>query len=97
MPKFVGMMNWTDQGIKDGKHTVDRYQEAKKAASAMGITMENVLWTLGEYDLVCIFDAPDEETAAALMLMLGSGGNLRTKSMRAFTETEMTSMIEKLS
>ena len=97
MPKYVSLMNWTDQGIKDAASTIARYEEAKKAAASMGITFETVVWTMGEYDLVGIIDAPDEETGTAFLMMLGASGNLRTKTMRAFTDEEMTSLLGKVS
>ena len=96
MPKYVILVNWTDQGVKNVKDTVSRYQAAKQMVESKGGTFETALWTQGPYDLVTITDVPDEETGTAINLMLGATGSIRTLTMRAFTEDEMTSIIGKM-
>lgn len=96
MPKYVGLYNWTDQGAATAKNTVDRYQAAKSLVESMGGSIESILWTAGPYDIVVVVDAPDDETVAAVTLALGSTGNLRSVTMRGFTESEMQDVIAKV-
>jgi uncharacterized protein with GYD domain len=96
MPTYVGLLNWTEQGVKGAKDTVDRYEAAREAFAEMGITLREALWTTGAYDLVAIADAPDDETMAAAMLALAGAGNIRTTTMRAFTADEMRRVIAKI-
>jgi uncharacterized protein with GYD domain len=95
MPHYVLLMNWTDQGVKSFKDSVDRYDAAKTALSAKGIELTDVYWTIGPYDLVCIGTSPDEETLSAALLALGAQGNLRTITMRGFTPDEMRGVIKR--
>jgi uncharacterized protein with GYD domain len=88
-------MNWTDQGVKGFKDTVDRYEAARDAMQAQGVTFTGIYWTIGPYDLVAIVEAPDDETATAALLSLASQGNLRSTTLRAFTADETRSMIRK--
>lgn len=83
MPKYVSLINWTEQGIKTHRDSVNRAEDAMKAAADMGGSLE-VLWTLGEYDIVAISEFADDETATAFLLKVGALGNIRTKTMRAF-------------
>ena len=96
MPRYVALMNWTDQGVRSAKDTVKRRQQAETAFAKMGITLETVLWTQGRYDLVGIMEAPDDATVAAAMLTLGGQGNLRTETLRAFTAEEMEGVLGRL-
>ena len=96
MPKYVLLLNWTDQGIANVKETVNRYHAAKQLVESKGGTFDAIFWTQGPYDLVAVTEVPDEETGTAINLQLGATGNLRTLTMRAFTEDEMTGIIEKM-
>jgi uncharacterized protein with GYD domain len=96
MAKYVILVNWTEQGAKNVKDTVTRYQAAKQMVESKGGTFETILWTAGPYDMVAITDVPDEETAAAVNLTLAAAGNLRTVTMRGFTDVEMTAIISKM-
>ena len=95
MPHFVTLMNWTDQGVKTFRDTVDRADNARTTLQAQGVTLKDIYWTIGQHDLVCILEAPDPETLAAALLRLGSQGNLRTTTMRGFTTDEMRAVIAK--
>jgi len=95
---FIILMKFTDQGIRNVKETVERAKSFVEAAeSKFGVKIKELYWTLGEYDLVGISDAPDEETATALALSLGALGNVRTLVMRAFTAEEMSGILAKIS
>lgn len=96
MPTFVTLMNWTDQGIKSFRDSTDRADAARAAWQPLGITLKDIYWTIGSYDLVCIVEAPDPESLTAALLMLGAQGNLRSTTMRAFSADEMRTVIAKV-
>ena len=93
MPTFVSLINWTDQGVSRVKDTVARSEDAKRAASAMGGSIRDIFWTVGPYDLVTIADFPDDATATAFLLALSSRGNLRTTTLLAHDEQQMTRIV----
>jgi uncharacterized protein with GYD domain len=95
MPHYVMLMNWTDQGVKTFKDTVDRYEGARDVLKAKGVTLKDIYWTVGAYDLVSIGEAADDETCSAALLALSSQGNLRTTTMRGFTPDEMRALIKR--
>jgi len=95
MPTYITLMNWTDQGVKNFKESVDRASAAEVALSPAGIEFKDVYWTVGAYDLIATFEAPDGETLAAALLTLAAQGNLRTTTLRAFTADEMRRVIAK--
>ncbi|TMB59913.1 MAG: GYD domain-containing protein [Chloroflexi bacterium] len=95
MAKYVGLINWTEQGIKDFKNTTERAKNAQQAAAKFGGKIETLLWTAGPYDLVTIMDFPDEEASSAFSLALGALGNVRTITMRAFDAAAMDRIIAK--
>jgi uncharacterized protein with GYD domain len=95
MPSYITLMNWTDQGVKSFKDSVDRADAAEVALSPAGINFKDLYWTVGAYDLIATFEAPDEETLAAALLTLAAQGNLRTTTLRAFTADEMRGVIAK--
>jgi uncharacterized protein with GYD domain len=95
MPTYVSLTNWTDQGIKNYKDTLDRAQAASDAIAAAGGSLRDIYYTLGAYDIVVIADFPDDETATSFLLGLGSLGNVRSTTMRAFNRDEMARILEK--
>ena len=96
MAKYIVLANFTDQGIRGAKETVNRARKFIDAAHGMGVTVLNIHWTLGPYDLVTTIEAPDDQTLTRLGLALGMQGNVRTQTMRAFDESEMESIIKTL-
>jgi uncharacterized protein with GYD domain len=96
MPTYVVLMNWTDQGIRTAKESVQRRDRADAQAERHGARIEQVYWTVGPYDLVSILEAPDDESATAMLLELGSAGNLRTTTLRAYDREEMSGIIQRL-
>jgi uncharacterized protein with GYD domain len=96
MPTFVSLINWTDQGVANFKDTVRRSEDAKRIASGMGGTIKDIFWTVGPYDLVTIAEFPDDATATAFLLALGSVGNVRTTTLRAYSAEEMGQIIAKV-
>jgi uncharacterized protein with GYD domain len=96
MPSFIMLANFTDQGVRAAKDTTKRYEAFKEKIKKSGITIKDIYWTLGHYDIVAICDAPDDETATAAFLSLGSAGNIRTQTLRAFSRDEMEEIIKKM-
>lgn len=97
MARFISLLNWTDQGIHNAKDTVNRANAARQAFQAGGGKIIDLYWTLGQHDVVVIFEAPDDETATRLALSLGMKGNVRSSTMRAFGEQEMARIVQGLS
>ena len=96
MPTYVVLMNWTDQGVRTARETVHRREQADALAQKYGARIEQVYWTVGPYDLVTVVVAPYDESAIALLVELGSAGNLRTITLRAYGSEEMSRIIERL-
>jgi uncharacterized protein with GYD domain len=97
MPTYVSLINWTEKGVAEFKDTVDRAEAGKALAGKFGGTLKEIYWTIGPYDLVAISEAPDDESATAFALTLASQGNVRTTTLRAFSDDEMRSVIAKAS
>lgn len=95
MATYVSLINWTDQGIRNFKDTLDRATAASAAAQKMGGSFKDLYWTIGPYDLVLVSEFPDDETATAFALAIGSLGNIRTTTLRGFSSEEMESIIAK--
>jgi uncharacterized protein with GYD domain len=95
MPRYVSLINWTQQGIQNYRDTVRRVEDARAASEQLGVRIVDVYWTLGGFDFVVVFEAPDEETLTAFLLQLGSLGNVRTQTLRAFSADEMSRIIER--
>jgi uncharacterized protein with GYD domain len=96
MPRYVTLVKWTDQGIRNVKETVQRTEQVRQMMESMGGRLETIFWTQGRYDLVAISEAPDEETAAATTLRIASQGAVRTEVLRAFDAEEMGRILAKV-
>lgn len=96
MPTYISLINYTDQGIRDIKNAGKRATAAKKLLSSMGGKVKAIYLTMGSYDIVTIAEAPDDETAAKFALTLGATGNVRTTTLKAFTEAEFRKIIASL-
>ncbi len=96
MSAYITLFNFTDQGIKSVKDTVNRAKAAKEAATAAGGRIIGIWWTLGQYDGIIISEAPDDEAASRQLLGAGMQGNIRTTTLRAFSEDEMTRIVQGL-
>jgi uncharacterized protein with GYD domain len=86
MTTYIMLANWTDRGLQAATDGPKRMDNAKKMLADMGGHMQSLYLTMGQYDLVGIFDAPDDAIAARFTLMLGRLGNVRTTTMKAFPE-----------
>jgi uncharacterized protein with GYD domain len=97
MATYIMLGKFTDQGIKNVKDTTKRAEAFKEMAKAAGVTVKDVCWTLGRYDVVAVLDAKDEVAATALGLSLGKAGNVHTETLRAFSAAEMSEILSKVS
>ncbi len=96
MPTYIALGNFTDQGIHNVRDTVKRADAVKEAAQKAGVTMKDIMWTLGAYDMVVTFEAPDDAAITAFALAVGVAGNVRTQTMRAFNRSEMSGILAKM-
>ena len=96
MATYVVLGSFTEQGIKNVTDTTKRSEAVRTMAKKAGVTMKEEYWTLGAYDLVAIFEAPDEAAMTALGLSIGRLGNVRTQTLRAFSETEIKGILGKV-
>src|ERR671921_889876 len=97
MPRYVVLVNWTDQGIRNVKHTAERTDHGGEVAEKHGLKLEQAYWTVGAYDMVTVFEAPDDEALSGHLLEIGSLGNVRTTTLRAYDEEEMLGIVQRLS
>ncbi len=96
MATYIMLFRFTEQGVKKIKESPGRVEAAKKAFRAMGGEVKQFYMVLGSYDTVFIVEAPDDETAAKLALAISSLGNVRTETLRAFSEEEYRKIIASL-
>ena len=96
MATYIVLVNFTDQGVRSAKDSPKRAEAFRKMAETFGVTVRELFWTQGRYDVVTILDAPDEFSATALNLSLGALGNIRTESLRAFSSADMMKIVAKM-
>jgi uncharacterized protein with GYD domain len=96
MATYVGLIQFADQGIRNVKETVKRGEAAIAEAEKMGMKIVEEFWTMGAYDAVVLFEAPDDETMSAFMLKIGSLGNVKSTTLRAFRRKEMEDILAKI-
>lgn len=96
MATYIVLNNFTDQGIRNLKDTTKRADAIREMAKKFGITVKEFYWTLGSYDIVDVFEAPDDASMAALVASIGAAGNVRTLTLRAFSEADMNGILAKL-
>jgi uncharacterized protein with GYD domain len=96
MSTYVVLTSFTDQGIRTVKDTVKRAEAVTELAGKFGCKVKDIYWTLGAYDLVCTFEASDDASLTAFGLAIGSAGNVRTQTLRAFNKAEMGQILAKL-
>jgi uncharacterized protein with GYD domain len=96
MATYVVLAKFTDQGIRNAKDSPKRADAFKETAKTFGVTIKELVWTQGRYDVVSVMEAPDESSAMSLTLSLGALGNVRTETLRAFSAAEMTQIVDKM-
>jgi uncharacterized protein with GYD domain len=97
MPTYITLIRYTEQGVKTFTDLSQRLEETKAAGEAVGAKLLGYYLTMGQYDAVAISEAPDDHTIAKLALAAGARGNVRTETMRAFTDEEARSIAADLS
>jgi len=96
MAKYVCLVTFTDTGVRNLRKTTARARAFEDKMQKVGVKIIATLWTVGQVDLVHIFEAKDDEAAATMAYTLSSLGNVRTNTMRAFDADEMDQVIEKV-
>jgi uncharacterized protein with GYD domain len=96
MPRYIVLLNWTDQGIKNVKDTVKRAKSFENAIEKAGGKSLGLYYTLGRYDMVAMVEASNDEAVASVLYSTGSLGNVRTETLKAFSMDEAANIIEKL-
>jgi uncharacterized protein with GYD domain len=96
MATYIVLGNFTEQGIKNVMDTPKRAEAVKAMAKKAGVTMKEIYWTLGAYDIVSVFEADDDAAMTALGLSIGKLGNVRTQTLRAFSAAEMKGILGKV-
>ncbi len=87
MPTYIGLANWTDQGIKNVKESAARYDAFKALVEDRGGHVRSFFMTMGAFDLIITYDLPSDDAAAEVALKLGASGNVRTQTLKAFDES----------
>src|SRR5206468_4905437 len=95
MPRYVVVYRFTDQGLKSIKDTVKRAADVRKANEARGFKTIGTYWTQGQYDIVSVIEAPDEESMNAGLFNIAAAGNVHSETMRAYDETEMQRALDR--
>jgi uncharacterized protein with GYD domain len=96
MATYVVLANFTDQGIRNVKDSPKRADAFKEMAKTFGVTVKELVWTQGRYDIVTVLEAPDEQAAMSLSLSLSALGNVRTETLRAFSAADLTKIVGKM-
>jgi uncharacterized protein with GYD domain len=94
LSQYILLINWTQQGISKIKESSDRYNSFKTSVEKAGGKLIGGYYTFGEYDVIIIIEAPNDEVVMSLMLKVGSAGNVRTKTLKAFTAEEGLNIIK---
>ena len=93
MASYILLATYTEQGLKTVKDTVKRASTVKELAKKAGIDMKDTYWTLGQFDVVAVFEAPNDEAMTAFALSIARQGNIKTQTLRAFSGKEMSDIL----
>ncbi len=96
MTTYIMLVNWTEQGVRNVRDSPKRLDAARKSLADMGGSFREFYLTMGEYDMVAVCEAPDDAVAARFALQLGMGGNVRTRTLKAFPEAAYRGIINSL-
>jgi len=96
MATYIALINFTDQGVRQIRQTTERAKALVNAASNLGVKIKDVYWTMGAYDAVVTAEAQEDEAVMAFAASMGSLGNIRTQTLRAFSAAEMNRILEKV-
>ena len=93
MATYIALMNWTDQGIKNVKGSPERLDAARKLAKKLGCELRDFYMTLGAYDMISVLEAPNDDAVAKFVLSTASAGNIRTTTLKAFSEADYRKLL----
>lgn len=96
MATYIILAQFTEQGIHNVQDTVKRADATKELAKKLGVKVRDNFWTIGRYDTVSLIEAPDDETVTALALSAGKLGNVRTETLRAFSQAEINQILKRV-
>ena len=96
MPRYILLVDWTQQGVQSVDRTVERLEQGAQLGEDFGCELEHAWWTQGNHDMVSVVSAPDEEAMVAYTLAVARLGNLRTTTLRAWTADEMREIFSRL-
>ena len=96
MPTYIALLKWTEKGISAIKGSPARLDAGRPAFKKAGMEIKETYSTMGRYDLVCVIEAPDDETYAKAMLSLGAQGNVSTETLKAFSEDQFRKIVDSL-
>ena len=96
MTTYVMLTRWTEQGMRQVKESPRRLDAAKRALEEMGGSFKAFYMTMGDYDIVAVYDAPDDAVAARFSLVLGMQGNVRSTTLKAFPEPAYREIVNSL-
>ncbi len=88
MATYIMLINYTEQGIRNFEESPKRQEVTREMARKFGVEVKDIYLTMGIYDFVAVAEAADDQAVAKLALSLGALGNVRTTTLRAFTEAE---------
>ncbi len=93
--RFVTLIRFTSQGSSKINLTTKRAKDFEKSAKALGVHVQEILWTQGHHDGIILFEAGDVESASAAMLSLAAKGNVQTETMVAYDAAQMAKVLAK--
>jgi uncharacterized protein with GYD domain len=96
MATFIILASFTEQGLRNVKDTLKRTEAFKEAAGKFGVSVKEVYWTLGQFDMLAAVEGPDDVSVTALTLAMSVMGNIRTQTLRAFEAEEMQLILDKM-
>ncbi len=96
MPRYIQLYNWTDQGVRNAKESPNRIRQAAQSLEQLGGKLIEISLTMGEYDLIGVLEAPNDEVVARFALTLGGSGNVRTTTLKAFSLDEFEQLARSL-
>jgi uncharacterized protein with GYD domain len=96
MAQYIMLATYTEQGIRTIQDTIKRADAVKEMANKAGLTMKETYWTLGQYDVVAVFEAPSDEAMTAFALSVARLGNVKTQTLRAFSPADMQAILQKV-
>jgi uncharacterized protein with GYD domain len=96
MPTYITLLNYTAQGVSKVKESPKRLDAGRKAFAKFGVQIKDTYLLMGRYDLLCVVEAPDDDALAKAMLTLGSQGNIKSETLKAWDEEGFRRVIKSL-